>query len=294
MRRAFTLIELLVVIAIIAILAAILFPVFAQAKEAAKKTSCLGNVKQIGTALFLYAGDSDDTLCQTSWESGATPQPFNPGGTYQIHWTYLMQPYIKNWSIFLCPSDSDPQTPNKPAATGYGEVGQLTGGVMTCDWMAQKYSYIPSYNMMPAHDWIPVTLTTIPEPAGLIAVTERRNKLANGTVMGKHKGVGGFNPAQPCPGSSKVASQYDAIPAGTTYAFWTAEQAIQHSLADTKDKNDIVRVAWDRHTGGANYAYADGHAKYQKLAQVLNPTKYQFGDQFYPSYAGYNTTPCSG
>src|SRR6476660_7967870 len=92
--RAFTLIELLVVIAIIAILAAILFPVFAQAKEAAKKTSCLGNLKQLATATFLYAGDADDTLCQTSWESANTQQPFNPAGKYQIHWTYLMQPYI--------------------------------------------------------------------------------------------------------------------------------------------------------------------------------------------------------
>src|SRR5689334_9973156 len=102
MKKAFTLIELLVVIAIIAILAAILFPVFAQAKEAAKKTSCLGNVKQIATATFLYAGDNDDTLCQTSWETSATPDPWDTAG-YQIHWTYLMQPYIKSYQIFKCP-----------------------------------------------------------------------------------------------------------------------------------------------------------------------------------------------
>jgi len=62
MKRAFTLIELLVVIAIIAILAAILFPVFAQAKEAAKKTSCLSNIKQTGTATMIYLSDSDDTF----------------------------------------------------------------------------------------------------------------------------------------------------------------------------------------------------------------------------------------
>jgi prepilin-type N-terminal cleavage/methylation domain-containing protein len=62
MKKAFTLIELLVVIAIIAILAAILFPVFSQAKEAAKKTASLSNVKQLGTALQLYLGDSDDVV----------------------------------------------------------------------------------------------------------------------------------------------------------------------------------------------------------------------------------------
>lgn len=65
-RRAFTLIELLVVIAIIAILAAILFPVFAQAKEAAKKTSCLSNLKSIGMAMTLYQGDSDDYFPNTN------------------------------------------------------------------------------------------------------------------------------------------------------------------------------------------------------------------------------------
>src|SRR4051794_16440535 len=65
MKRAFTLIELLVVIAIIAILAAILFPVFAQAKAAAKKTACLSNVKQMATAAQLYLGDNDDSYPST-------------------------------------------------------------------------------------------------------------------------------------------------------------------------------------------------------------------------------------
>src|SRR6201990_961314 len=95
-RAGFTLIELLGVIAIIAILAAILFPVFAQAKEAAKKTTCLSNTKQIALGVYLYTSDYDDTFPNTSWEQdklsqqaspgfAGTYNPQNPNGTYQIH-----------------------------------------------------------------------------------------------------------------------------------------------------------------------------------------------------------------
>ena len=95
--RAFTLIELLVVIAIIAILAAILFPVFAQAKAAAKKTSCLSNARQIGVANLLYASDYEDRFVGT--EVGRTPELF---------WGDLLTPYTKNDGIFACPASSTP------------------------------------------------------------------------------------------------------------------------------------------------------------------------------------------
>src|SRR6478735_4043026 len=96
--RGFTLIELLVVIAIIAILAAILFPVFAQAREAARQSTCISNLKQLGTALSMYSSDYDSTLMQTSWEK-------SPGFNFQVHWSYLAQPYVKNVGIFYCLSD---------------------------------------------------------------------------------------------------------------------------------------------------------------------------------------------
>jgi len=88
-RKAFTLIELLVVIAIIAILAAILFPVFAQAKAAAKRTSELSNVKNITMGMFLYAGDSDDSVAPTT--QGFIDQPKS-----QFTWKDAIYPYVKN------------------------------------------------------------------------------------------------------------------------------------------------------------------------------------------------------
>lgn len=98
-RRAFTLIELLVVIAIIAILAAILFPVFAQAKEAAKKTACLSNSKEQGTAVLMYGGDYDDTVVPWLTCSGTDPLcPGAPTARPDRIWTTKLQPYIKNGS----------------------------------------------------------------------------------------------------------------------------------------------------------------------------------------------------
>jgi len=107
MKKGFTLIELLVVIAIIAILAAILFPVFAQAKEAAKKTSCLSNAKQLGTAVLMYGNDNDDDV--VAWLScGASCNAVVPRP--ERIWTGRLQPYVKNGGgfpsdgIFKCPS----------------------------------------------------------------------------------------------------------------------------------------------------------------------------------------------
>jgi prepilin-type N-terminal cleavage/methylation domain-containing protein/prepilin-type processing-associated H-X9-DG protein len=108
-RTGFTLIELLVVIAIIAILAAILFPVFAQAREKARQTACLSNCKQIGNAVMMYLQDYDETFPKgagfpTAAVNGFGPITAPPGVTPRANWPWYFSPYIKNANIFLCPS----------------------------------------------------------------------------------------------------------------------------------------------------------------------------------------------
>ena len=122
MKKGFTLIELLVVIAIIAILAAILFPVFAQAREKARQTQCLSNAKQLGTAMSMYTGDWDDGMpCvvtpaisgfdDAAWHGlYANPWPGNAEyRDYIRNHSFVAQlgAYVKNTSMFICPSDSN-------------------------------------------------------------------------------------------------------------------------------------------------------------------------------------------
>ncbi|HLV80802.1 MAG TPA: prepilin-type N-terminal cleavage/methylation domain-containing protein [Chthonomonadaceae bacterium] len=107
-RKGFTLIELLVVIAIIAILAAILFPVFAQAREQARKTSCLSNLKQIGLATMMYVQDYDETFMWQPWPGQQCPDWYLPICQPQYGFWDTLQPYVKNQGLFSCPSNSDP------------------------------------------------------------------------------------------------------------------------------------------------------------------------------------------
>ncbi len=95
-RTAFTLIELLVVIAIIAILAAILFPVFARAREKAKQASCQANCKQIALACLMYAQDYDECL--------PLDRQYDANGNFRSNYVGLVQPYVKNFQLFCCPS----------------------------------------------------------------------------------------------------------------------------------------------------------------------------------------------
>jgi prepilin-type N-terminal cleavage/methylation domain-containing protein len=124
-RRAsgFTLIELLVVIAVIAILAAILFPVFAQAREKARQTTCLSNCKQWGNAFMMYEQDHDETYPLAfgwaptlgwAWnKSHQVPPAWDPAVAgdrlllYPVHWANSVQPYLRNYGVYACPSGSE-------------------------------------------------------------------------------------------------------------------------------------------------------------------------------------------
>lgn len=112
-RRAFTLIELLVVIAVIAILAAILFPVFARAREKARQTNCLSNLKQFGLATMSYCQDYDEKY------PGHTSQAGNPS----LDWPFALMPYVKSAQIIRCPSALPPPThmtiDNQPLCYGF-------------------------------------------------------------------------------------------------------------------------------------------------------------------------------
>jgi prepilin-type N-terminal cleavage/methylation domain-containing protein/prepilin-type processing-associated H-X9-DG protein len=117
-RRGFTLIELLVVIAIIAILAAILFPVFAQAREKARQTTCMSNLKQLGAAMMMYASDYDERFVPVLVRTDRQ-QP----SLYLQSWLHFLEPYTKSLGVYICPSSghlSQDYTHNDDLLHNYG------------------------------------------------------------------------------------------------------------------------------------------------------------------------------
>lgn len=250
-KRAFTLIELLVVIAIIAILAAILFPVFAQAKEKAKQTQCLSNLNQMGKSLALYLGDHDDTYPlsfthlagQWQWQQWhPIPHDWSRSDTdanqaqFAMMWANSIFPYVGNWSVYECPSGVELQLPNvnyaesnwdeqRPRRSGYNFNGLLHG-----------------YNA-----------SGVVNPAELITVWEGRGKV---NVLGYalpnpflvcNAGIGAVcryvTPTNPASG-----------PRGWMYggrgSYWIHNKGVQAAFADTHSKWRRLGAQWRRGNTG--------------------------------------------
>jgi prepilin-type N-terminal cleavage/methylation domain-containing protein/prepilin-type processing-associated H-X9-DG protein len=165
-RKGFTLIELLVVIAIIAILAAILFPVFAQAREAARKTSCLSNTKQIGSAYMMYVQDYDEHFPPHVTERTAPAgTPDTPEDRAPFSYKTKLAPYAKSDRIFKCPSAAawPAPAPGKWFTTDYGNnhnEAYLPGANQQAWYQAN-----PDFGF---NDYTP--LSTIAQPARFILV----------------------------------------------------------------------------------------------------------------------------
>ncbi|HLK59243.1 MAG TPA: DUF1559 domain-containing protein [Chthonomonadaceae bacterium] len=244
-KFGFTLIELLVVIAIIAILAAILFPVFAQAREKARQTSCLSNSKQVSTAIMMYVQDYDEIMpIAVSYPNWAT-------------WASLVTPYIKNWDIMFCPSGGQrlQQTwntpPNQNAANwqffvqyGYNWV-YLNRSQADCS----DFALGPSYLGGP-----PTGLAAIAQPAGTVLLTDNGMKTPD-------KNVGTSLSYAPA-----TLTADDACGLGG----WGLNATLWFP-ANAKATSDYG-FYYPRHAEGGNIAFCDGHSKFMKPGQLAAGT----------------------
>jgi len=266
-RRAFTLIELLVVIAIIAILAAILFPVFAQAKEAAKKTSCLSNSKQIGIAHQTYMADYDDyTVPVNGCDWGSAEY----GTTACTTYPYIMQPYSKNWQIHRSPGD-------KSGESDYGLQPDDSGPCLATDkglcygWRS-NYGYNFEYLSLPvidpggAYSGRPYTLSS--SRIGQVASTIFTVTSIWDRVGGVPRGGGNWAVDAPC--IYETDGSY-AVPNPLGYFYYlTTSNGFKW---DPTNSNSATQFgyAWPFFTGHTviNANFMDGHAKGLKVGDLV-------------------------
>jgi prepilin-type N-terminal cleavage/methylation domain-containing protein/prepilin-type processing-associated H-X9-DG protein len=231
-RSGFTLIELLVVIAIIAILAAILFPVFAQAREKARQTACLNNCKQLGTSLMMYASDYDDTLppCKIGSSPPFRHQCVDKSEGYPLYpsfWQDAVLPYTKSRGILRCPSRPERgYQPVKADQPVDGNPDSLRFGYIGNHWAFVNRTDAGVVNGWYAHGR---ALATIAEPAALIFVLE------------------GWNNS--CP-----------------EVRWRVEENLDCSV----------------HNKGSTYIFCDGHARWMRVAQTLDPVNLWADTNFDP------------
>ena len=245
-KKGFTLIELLVVIAIIAILAAILFPVFAQAREKARQTSCLSNCKQIGTGLQLYMDDFDETVPQviydfqrpatygSKWYIATGVRMYLAGAYDSCAWSWEdgLFPYVKNANMFACPS-------MRPTCVR-GDLYSCTYGYNNLLSFPTDRTDVGITTLARVAKMTPVSMSMVKKPASCVFVMD-------GAVMNQTSGGTACKVGFPNAGPYQINP--DCIVGQSAYV-------------GQPDYFEVVR-----HNGGLNFTFVDGHAKYYKRDQ---------------------------
>jgi prepilin-type N-terminal cleavage/methylation domain-containing protein/prepilin-type processing-associated H-X9-DG protein len=228
-RRGFTLIELLVVIAIIAILAAILFPVFAKAREKARQITCTSNLKQLGLAIIQYNQDNDETMTPLRGPAG-TAAGDNP--SYQ-GWAGPIYPYVKSTAVYKCPDD--PTGPNTTVTP-------------------TQYPISYFFNK----DAIAITLAQFNAPASTVLLAEEQGATCNMTNVNEDYSPVGYAVGAPTDAAYSVAMGGSGASGG----------AAAYATGVFPGRSFSTIAGGAVHTSGANYLAADGHVKYLTPARL--------------------------
>lgn len=238
MKRGFTLIELLVVIAIIAILAAILFPVFSQAREKARQATCTSNQKNISMGLMQYANDYDEIFVYSpTWCNIPGRNPNQPWRPYYM----LINPYVRNYQIFACPS-----APTFGSCIGGSIPHHGANDAINWGWVDRNFriSYGISEN---------------------IENGERPNLPSNDPLYincGGLRGAGRL-PNRPTPAETPVVADTMGLLNNGGRIGWANVCAAECNPNRRTDDNT-------RHSGGSNVIFMDGHVKWYRSMQAYN------------------------
>jgi prepilin-type N-terminal cleavage/methylation domain-containing protein/prepilin-type processing-associated H-X9-DG protein len=281
-KQAFTLIELLVVIAIISILAGILFPAFAQAKRAAKKTACLSNMKQVLMSVQMYATDADDVfpLIQTIGTYDANPA--NPDQTFHL----MLFPYTKTDEIWASPAD-----PTSRGVRAYNNV-PVNPNSVSYRTQQERYNFSLKSNYGVNAQFLAVSGYGCPEPFKAAGVSAGAVNSAAQTIFfvnsvwdrspgGAPKDGGIWAVDAPCVYLPGNVDGRPGKPSGCVGYLFTAGGW----YPSQPNSWSAFGGAWEWHPGGTVVGYVDGHANVKPLSQLTK------GCDVRDAWAGFITDP---